>query len=61
MIGNQPPLFCVCFYSGSNPWQAARKGYGDSTPASEVMPKEQIQKYYMMVNLKDKIGTENGC
>lgn len=31
-------------------WKAARKGYGDSIPSSELLPKERIMKYYVSVD-----------
>lgn len=42
------------------PWMEARKGYGDSIPSSELLPKEKIMKYYISVNQKYGIGSENG-
>lgn len=42
------------------PWREARKGYEDSIPSSELLPKEQIMKYYMAVNQKYGIDTEAG-
>ena len=42
------------------PWIEARKGYGDSIPSNELLPKERIMKYYMAVNKKYGIDTENG-
>lgn len=42
------------------PWIEARKGYGDSIPSSEILPKEQIMKYYILTNQKYGIGTEEG-
>lgn len=42
------------------PWRDARKGYDDSIPSSELLPKESIMKYYMAVNEKYKIGTTDG-
>ena len=42
------------------PWQEARKGYGDSIPSSEIVPKDRIMKYYIAVNQKYEIGTETG-
>lgn len=43
-----------------DPWKESRKGYGDSIPSSELLPKERIMKYYMMVNRKYNIDTEDG-
>lgn len=42
------------------PWKNARKGYGDSIPSSEIVPKEDIMKYYVAVNRKYGIDTEEG-
>lgn len=42
------------------PWKESRKGYGDAIPSSEVLPKERIMKYYIAVNKKYDINTENG-
>lgn len=42
------------------PWREARKGYGDSIPSSELLPKECIMKYYMAVHRKYGIDTEEG-
>lgn len=43
-----------------DPWKEARKGYGDSIPSSELLPKERIMKYYVTINHKYGIGTEEG-
>lgn len=43
-----------------DPWREARKGYGDSIPSSEILPKEQIKKYYTAVNEKYGIDREDG-
>ncbi len=43
-----------------DPWKEARKGYGDSIPSSELLPKERIMKYYVAINRKYGIGTEEG-
>ena len=43
-----------------NPWMEARKGYGDSIPSSELLPKERIMKYYILINQKYGIDTEDG-
>ena len=43
-----------------DPWKEARKGYGDSIPSSELLPKERIMKYYEAINLQYGIGTEEG-
>jgi len=42
------------------PWKEARKGYGDSIPSNELLPKEGIVKYYEAINRKYAIGTEEG-
>lgn len=42
------------------PWMEARKGYGDSIPSGELLTKERIMKYYIAVNLKYGIDTEDG-
>lgn len=42
------------------PWKEARKGYGDSIPSSEPLPKEHIMKYYVEMNKKYGMGTEEG-
>ena len=43
-----------------NPWKEARKGYGDGIPSSELLPKERIMDYYIAVDKKYGIDTENG-
>lgn len=43
-----------------DPWKEARKGCADSIPSSEILEKERIMKYYMAVNRKYKIDTEEG-
>ena len=43
-----------------DPWMEARKGYGDSIPSNELLPKERIMKYYIRINQKYGIDTENG-
>ena len=42
------------------PWIEARKGCGDSIPSSELLPKERIMKYYILINQKYGIDTEDG-
>ena len=42
------------------PWMEARKGYGDGIPSSELLSKERIMKYYIMINQKYGIDTEDG-
>lgn len=44
----------------NEPWLEARKGYGDSIPSSELLPKERIMGYYMAVDRKYGIDTEEG-
>ena len=43
-----------------DPWMEARKGYGNSIPSSELLPKERIMKYYILINQKYDIDTEDG-
>ena len=43
-----------------DPWMEARKGYGDSIPSSELLPKDRIMKYYIAINQKYGIDTEAG-
>ena len=43
-----------------DPWKEARKGYGDSIPSSELLPKERIMRYYADINRKYGVGTEDG-
>ena len=43
-----------------DPWKEARMGYGDGIPSSELLPKEHIMKYYIAVNQKYGIETQNG-
>ena len=42
------------------PWKEARKGYGDSIPSSELLPKDRIMRYYVAINQIYGIGTEDG-
>lgn len=42
------------------PWMEARKGYGDGIPSNELLPKEKIMKYYIAVNRKYGIDSEEG-
>lgn len=42
------------------PWLEARKGYGDNIPSSKLLPKERIMRYYIAVNRKYGINTEDG-
>ncbi|MBD5544176.1 MAG: DUF4065 domain-containing protein [Lachnospiraceae bacterium] len=42
------------------PWKEARKGYDDSIPSSELLPKERIMKYYIGVNKKYGIDKADG-
>ena len=43
-----------------DPWKDARKGYGDSIPSSELLPKKRIMEYYILINQKYGIDTEDG-
>ena len=43
-----------------DPWKEARRGYGDSIPSSELLPKDRIMRYYVAINQKYGIGTEEG-
>lgn len=43
-----------------DPWMEARKGYGDGIPSSELLPKKRIMNYYIQVNQKYGIDTEDG-
>ncbi|MBQ7433077.1 MAG: DUF4065 domain-containing protein [Lachnospiraceae bacterium] len=43
-----------------DPWMEARKGYGDGIPSSELLSKERMMKYYIAVNRKYGIDTEDG-
>lgn len=43
-----------------DPWMEARKGYGDKLPSSELLSKESIKKYFILINQKYGIGTEKG-
>ena len=43
-----------------DPWIEARKGYGDSIPSSELLPKERIMRYYILINEKYGIDKEEG-
>lgn len=42
------------------PWLIARKGYDDGIPSHEIITKESIKRYFMAVNQKYSIGTEEG-
>ncbi len=42
------------------PWMEARKGYEDSIPSSELLPKDRIMKYYILINQKYGIDREDG-
>ena len=42
------------------PWIEARKGYGENIPSNEVLSKERIMKYYILINQKYGIDTEAG-
>ncbi len=43
-----------------DPWKEARNGYEDSVPSSELLPKENIMRYYILINRKYGIDTEDG-
>ncbi len=43
-----------------NPWIEARKGFDDSIPSSEILPKDRIMKYYTLINQRYGIDTEDG-
>ncbi len=43
-----------------DPWMEARKGYGDSIPSNVRLSKERIMKYYILINQKYGIDTEDG-
>ena len=43
-----------------DPWKNARKGYGDNIPSSELLPKKRIMEYYILINQKYGIDTEDG-
>lgn len=43
-----------------DPWMEARKGYSDTIPSSELLPKDRIMRYYVAINKKYGIGTEEG-
>ncbi len=42
------------------PWQKARRGYGEDIPSNEVLTKESIQQYYREVNRQYGIDREQG-
>ena len=42
------------------PWKEARMWYDDSIPSNELMPKEGIMRYYVTIDQKYGIGTEDG-
>lgn len=42
------------------PWMEARVGYGDGIPSSELLSKERIMKYYVLISQKYAIDTEDG-
>ena len=41
-------------------WLIARKGYDDGIPSHEIISKESIKRYFIAVNQKYSIGTEEG-
>lgn len=43
-----------------DPWKNARKGYDDSIPSSELLPKEDMAKYYETVHQQYGIDREEG-
>ncbi|WP_031552422.1 Panacea domain-containing protein [Oribacterium sp. FC2011] len=43
-----------------DPWMEASKGYGDSISSSELLSKERIMKYYIRINEKYGIDTDEG-
>ena len=43
-----------------NPWMEARKGYSDGIRSSELLPKEEIMEYYILINRKYGIDTKDG-
>ena len=42
------------------PWIEARGGYCDNIPSNEILQKDRIMKYYIQVNQKYGIDTEDG-
>ena len=42
------------------PWIDARKGYDNSIPSNEIIPKNKIMQYYIDVNQKYDIHSESG-
>lgn len=43
-----------------DPWKDAREGHGDNIPSSELLPKKRIMEYYILINQKYGIDTEDG-
>jgi uncharacterized phage-associated protein len=43
-----------------DPWKKARRGYTDNIPSKEPLPKESIKAYYVSVDKKYGIATEDG-
>ena len=43
-----------------SPWNEARIGYGDSIPSNELLTKDKIMNYYIQINSKYGIDTEDG-
>lgn len=43
-----------------DPWMEARKGYCDSIPSGKILPKDRIMMYYVIINQKYGIDTEEG-
>ena len=40
------------------PWQEARKGYAQDIPSSEILAKERIMKYYILIHERYNINKE---
>ena len=43
-----------------NPWAEVREGYGSSISSSELMSKERLMQYYILINQKYGIDMEDG-
>lgn len=43
-----------------DPWKKARRGYGDGIPSSERLTKQSMMEYYVMLNKKYGMDTEDG-
>lgn len=46
--------------NNEEPWQEAQKGYGESIPSGKIMPKDRIMTYYVLINQRYGISTEDG-